>query len=56
LSPGRGWRVAGRPGYRRKGAIESGTDSAHALRGWEVANILDDSFVSLAKDASFEAT
>ena len=24
--------------------------------GWEVANILDDSFVSLAKDASFEAT
>ena len=44
------------PVIGRRSAIESGTDSAHALRGWEVANILDDSFVSLAKDASCEAT
>ena len=44
------------PVIGRRSAIESGTDSAHALRGWEVANISDDSFVSLAKDASCEAT
>ena len=38
------------PVIGRRCAIESGTDSAHALRGWEVANIVDDSNASRAKE------